>query len=72
MRGPVFWRLFETPLLVRAVAPQAGLQEDVRVRACAHMHGLLRSRGIPRFGLRPSEVIQQRHRHKLDCIYHTT
>jgi len=45
MRGPVFWRLFETPLLVRAVAPQAGLQEDVRVRACAHMHGLLRSRG---------------------------
>jgi hypothetical protein len=45
MRGPVFLRLFETPLLVRVVVPQAGLQEDVGVRACAHVYGPSRSRG---------------------------
>lgn len=45
MRGPVFLRLFETPLLVRAVVPQAGLQEDVGVRACVHVYGPSCSRG---------------------------
>ena len=45
MRGPVFLRLFETPLLVRVMALQAGFQEGVRVHVCAHVHDPLCSRG---------------------------